>query len=260
MGRQTPDARRQGGPDALDPRHNGVLVGESVVVFAGGDPPPASVLAGLPEGAYVIAADSGFDHAHRLGVRVDLVVGDMDSISSAGLELAAETETHPTDKGATDLAIALDAALARGFSRVVVVGGAGGRIDHFLANAALLAAPEYAQLGLRWLPGTAVINVVRDRIELAGVPGDLVSLLPYGGPAVGVSTSGLRWPLTDAVLAAGTSLGVSNEFVEPMAIVTLDAGVLLSVQPETPAATGSVRPCLSDPTSQIFLSPPGCLH
>ena len=143
-------------------------MGEIAVVFAGGDPPPAAVLAGLPAGAYVIAADSGFDHARRLGVKVDLVVGDMDSISPTGLELAAETETHPTDKGATDLAIALDAALARGYSRVVVVGGAGGRIDHFLANAALLAAPDYAPLRLRWLPGSSVVNVVRDRVELAG--------------------------------------------------------------------------------------------
>ena len=205
-----------------------------VVVFAGGDPPPTSVLAGLPVGAYVIAADSGFDHARRLGVRVDLVVGDMDSISAAGLADAAEMERHPTDKGATDLAIALEAALARGFSRVVVVGGAGGRIDHFLANAALLAAPAYATLRLRWLPGSAVINVVRDRVELVGSPGDLVSLLPYGGPAGGVTTTGLRWPLTDAVLSPGTSLGVSNEFTATQATVEMSTGVLLSVQPEAP--------------------------
>ena len=208
-------------------------MGDTAVVFAGGDPSPAAVLAGLPVGAYVIAADSGFDHARRLKVRVDLVVGDMDSISATGLVLAAETETHPTDKGATDLAIALDAALARGFSRVVVVGGAGGRIDHFLANAALLAAPEYTLLRLRWLPGSAVINVVRDRVELAGSPGDLVSLLPYGGPAGGVTTSGLRWPLTGATLSPGTSLGVSNEFVEARATVEIATGVLLSVQPDT---------------------------
>ena len=83
---------------------------------------------------------------------------------------------------------------------MIVVGGAGGRIDHFLANAALLASPEYADLDLTWLPGTAVIHVVRDRIELSGSPGDLVSLLPYGGPARGVTTDGLRWPLTKAEL------------------------------------------------------------
>jgi thiamine pyrophosphokinase len=207
---------------------------ETIVVFAGGDPPPASVLDGLPNDAYVIGADSGFDHAQRLGVKVDLLVGDLDSISAAGLVLAEDIEQHPTDKNATDLAIALDAAARRKPSRVIVVGGAGGRIDHFLANAALLSASEYADLELTWLPGDAVIHVVRDRIELSGSPGDVVTLLPYGGPARGVSTGGLRWPLNDAVLAPGTSLGVSNQMTGTMATVELDDGVLLTVQPHQP--------------------------
>jgi thiamine pyrophosphokinase len=209
-------------------------MGETIVVFAGGDPPPASVLEGLPESAYVIAADSGFDHAQRLGAKVDLLVGDLDSISAEGLGLAGKIEQHPTDKNATDLAIALDAASRRRPSRVIVVGGSGGRIDHFLANAALLTASEYADLDLTWLPGDAVIHVVRDRIEVSGSPGDIVSLLPYGGPARGVSTDGLRWPLIDAVLAPGTSLGVSNQMIDTKATVELRAGVLLTVQPHVP--------------------------
>jgi thiamine pyrophosphokinase len=205
-----------------------------IVVFAGGDPPPASVLERLPKSAYVIAADSGFDHAHRLGVKVDLLVGDLDSISAAGLGLAGDIEQHPTDKNATDLAIALDAAARKKPSQVVVVGGSGGRIDHFLANAALLTASVYSELNLTWLPGDAAIHVVRDRIELLGSPGDVVSLLPYGGPARGVSTDGLRWPLTDATLAPGTSLGVSNLMIDTTATVELDDGVLLTVQPHQP--------------------------
>jgi thiamine pyrophosphokinase len=207
---------------------------ETVVVFAGGDPPPASVLERLPKSAYVIAADSGFDHAHRLGVKVDLLVGDLDSISAAGLGLAGEIQQHPTDKNATDLAIALDAAARKKPSQVVVVGGSGGRIDHFLANAALLTASVYSELKLTWLPGDAAIHVVRDRLELLGSPGDVVSLLPYGGPARGVSTDGLRWPLTDATLAPGTSLGVSNLMIDTTATVELDDGVLLTVQPHQP--------------------------
>lgn len=207
---------------------------EIVVVFAGGDPPPASVLDGLPRGAYVIAADSGSDHAERLGVKVDLLVGDLDSISAAGHGFAGEVEQHPTDKNATDLAIALDAASRREPSQVIVVGGAGGRIDHFLANAALLTAAEYSELKLTWLPGHAVVHVVRDRIELSGSPNDVVSLLPYGGPALGVSTHGLRWALTEAVLAPGTSVGVSNQMISTTATVELDDGVLLTVQPRQP--------------------------
>ena len=207
---------------------------ETVLVFAGGDPPPASVLEGLTGSTYVIAADSGFDHAHRLGVDVDLLVGDLDSISAQGLATAKEIEQHLTNKDSTDLAIALDAALKVGTSQVIVVGGAGGRIDHFLANAALLASSEYEALKLTWLPGEAVIHVVRESIELSGSPGDLVSLLPYHGPALGVTTAGLRWPLHDAALSPGTSRGVSNQMVDTRARVSLKEGVLLTVQPAVP--------------------------
>ena len=206
-------------------------MGETIVVFAGGDRPPASVLVGLPPESFVIAADSGFDHARRLGVKVDLLVGDLDSISAAGLGLAGEIEQHPTDKNATDLAIALDAAARKGPSQVIVVGGSGGRIDHFLANAALFTASAYSELELTWLPGNAAVHVVRDRIELSGSPGDIVSLLPYGGPARGVTTVGLRWPLIGAELGPGTSLGVSNQMIESTATVELVDGVLLAIQP-----------------------------
>jgi thiamine pyrophosphokinase len=203
-----------------------------VVIFAGGDPPPSSVVGELPADAYVIAADSGFDHARRLGVDVDVVVGDFDSISPEGLALAGVVEQHPADKDATDLAIALDAALRQSPTRVIVVGGGGGRIDHFLANAALLTSSEYRAVRLTWLLGNAVVNVVRDRIELSGSPGDLVTILPYGGSAGGVTTTGLRWPLDHAVLASGTTRGVSNEMIEPTATIELTEGTLLVVQPE----------------------------
>ena len=187
----------------------------------------------------MIAADSGFDHARRLGIEVDVLVGDLDSISPEGLALAGVVEKHPSDKGATDLAIALDAAVREGAARVFVVDGGGGRIDHFLANAALLASAVYRGLSLTWLPGTAVINVVRDRIELSGSPGDLVSLLPYGGRAGGVTTTGLRWPLHQAELAPGTSRGVSNQMIDRTATVELKEGTLLVVRPDSDSAPTS---------------------
>jgi thiamine pyrophosphokinase len=77
-----------------------------VLVFAGGDPPPRSVLAEMASPDYVIAADSGLDHAVRLGVAVDLLVGDLDSVSADAIALAASVQRHPVDKDATDLAIA----------------------------------------------------------------------------------------------------------------------------------------------------------
>jgi thiamine pyrophosphokinase len=204
-------------------------------VFTGGDRPSPASVGDLPGGALVIAADSGVDHALALGFRVDLVVGDLDSADPASLDRAradgAVVERHPTDKDATDLELALIAAGDRSVHDVVVIGGAGGRLDHFLANALVLASPTFAHLRVVARVGEAELHVVRDRTELAGAVGDLCSLLALGGPAHGVRTAGLRFPLHDETLLPGSTRGVSNELLDPIAEVTLDRGVLLAVLP-----------------------------
>jgi thiamine pyrophosphokinase len=206
------------------------------LVFSGGDPPDPRVADQLPAEAIVIAADSGVEHALALGRKVDLVIGDLDSADPFTVDAAvadgSAIERHPVDKDRTDLELALEAAQTRGARTVVVIGGYGGRLDHFLANALLLASMRFADLRITALVGDARITVVHDRAVLDGKPGDLLSLLAVGGPARGVHTEGLRFALRGEELLPGSSRGVSNELTEPVAIVTLEHGTLLAVQPD----------------------------
>jgi thiamine pyrophosphokinase len=208
----------------------------TALVFAGGDPLPPGALAGLPTPELVVAADSGLLHAWAAGRRVDVLVGDFDSVTAADVEKAAaagaEIRRHPAAKDETDLELALAVARARGVTDVVVVGGHGGRMDHLLANAFLLASPSWAPLRVGARFGDADITVVRDQSTLEGCVGALCSLLPVGGPALGVRTEGLRFPLRDEDLHPSSTRGVSNEFLEPRATVSLREGVLLAVLPD----------------------------
>jgi thiamine pyrophosphokinase len=205
------------------------------LVFAGGDPVPTSVVARLPEPELVIAADSGLEHAQALGQAVDLVVGDLDSVDPAALAeaeaLGASVERHPAEKDATDLELALGAALGRGARHVTVIGGHGGRVDHFLANALLLASDTFAALDIDAWIGRAHVTVVRAQAELQGAPGSLCTLLAVGGPARGVTTHGLRYPLEHDDLLPGSTRGVSNLLAGSIATVALRAGTVLVVQP-----------------------------
>ncbi len=193
------------------------------------------MLAGLPADAWVIAADGGIAHAFSLGLTVDEAIGDFDSASLEDLErvraAGGRIETHPVAKDATDLELALGLAVARKPRRVVVIGGHGGRFDHWLGNAFLLAAPQYASVELVARMGAATLTVIRRSVELHGSSGELVSLLPVHGPAAKVRTEGLLYPLVDEDLPIGTTRGVSNVFTGERATVSLDAGVLLAVQP-----------------------------
>ncbi len=207
----------------------------SVVVFAGGARPPRGVLTAIPVGAAVVAADRGVDHALGLGLRVDVAVGDFDSISAAGLaELersGARVERYPVAKDACDLELALDLALSFRPERVLVVGGAGGRLDHLFEELLLLAAEAYAGVELDAQLGRAAVHVVRGERVLAGRVGELVSLFALHGVASGVVTEGLVYPLRGQALVPGSSRGLSNVFAASEARVSVESGVLLAVRP-----------------------------
>jgi thiamine pyrophosphokinase len=217
---------------------NGTAPVPVAVVFAGSRSVAPALLDRLPDGADVIAADSGLSVATTLGFHVEHLVGDLDSAEPSAVDAAVASGTtvdrHPAEKDATDLELAFDAAITRGARRVVLVDGGGDRLDHLLGNVLLLASPAFAQREMEAFCGTAHITVARGGdppLAIEGPPGSLVTLLPVGGSARGIVTEGLRYPLNDEELAPGTSRGVSNELVAAWASVRLAAGTLLVVQP-----------------------------
>jgi thiamine pyrophosphokinase len=193
----------------------------------------------------VIGADAGALLAQPLGLSLDLIVGDGDSLGPAALSgfeaSGIAVERAPTDKDASDLELGLAAARQRGATELIVVGAFGARIDHFLANVWLLAWPGLAEPGLTLLDGRTRVRLLTGRgrgrpdgrLELTERPGDLVTLLPFSGPAEGVTTHGLRWPLAGATLPLGSSLGLSNEVLGGAALrpwVELERGRLLIIE------------------------------
>jgi len=212
---------------------------EVVVVVAGGSllaPPTAAF---VPPGAPVIAADSGLDQALELGLEVSVAVGDFDSASPGALEAAESSgvriERHPAEKDATDLELALDLAIAMAPERILVLAGRGGRLDHELSALLVLASGRYAAAQVDARVGEARVHVIRGERELTGEPGELVTLLAVNGPAAGVTTNGLAYPLRAETLEPGSSRGVSNTFVSDVARVAVGDGVLLCVCPGTQA-------------------------
>jgi thiamine pyrophosphokinase len=208
---------------------------ELVVVVSGGKPPRPSAGGSFAPGVPVVAADRGLEHARALGLEVTTVVGDMDSVSPDALAWArargARIDTYPEDKDATDLELALDAALELVPERILVLTGDGGRLDHLLATALVLGSPRYAEVAIDAEIGDSSAHVVRGERVLSGAPGKLVSLLPLHGPAEGVTTAGLRYPLVAETLGSGSTRGISNVFLADSASVRIERGVLLAVIP-----------------------------
>ena len=206
------------------------------VVVADGVPDPSDERV-VAAADLVIAADGGAGWLDRLGRAPDLLVGDLDSVEPALVDRLAAGGTavvrHPREKDASDTELAIDEALQRGATEIVLVGALGGdRLDHELANLLLLADGELPGGAIRVVRGATSLCVVRgpDSLKLTAGVGGTVTLLPIGGDAAGVTTQGLRYALDGETLRMGRSRGLSNEVVATTAVVRVAAGTLLVIE------------------------------
>jgi thiamine pyrophosphokinase len=222
-----------------------------VLVLADGDVGPRAAIDAAWPGwlgpdVLVVAADGGARHAVGLGVTIQRWVGDGDSLGDAGIarlrDQGVDIDRRPFDKDETDMELALGAAISLAPEAIVVVGALGGaRVDHALANVGLLTLSQSSGCDVRLIAADARVRLLQGpavdggpaRIELDGHVGDIVSLLPVGADADGITTDGLRFPLIDEALVLGRTRGLSNIREMPTASITLRLGRLLIV--ETPA-------------------------
>jgi thiamine pyrophosphokinase len=196
---------------------------------------PAGLDLGRRQNELIIATDGGAVHCRTLGVTPDLLVGDMDSIPEGLLtELEAqgvEILRFPPRKDQTDLELAIELAIERGADDIVILAALGLRWDMSIAAVMLLASPRFAGVSLVLRDGATDILRLRggQQLEIAGKPGDRLSIIPLGGPAVGVGLGGLAYPLSDQDIPLGSTLGVSNVLTRSPARVKLRQGQLLCI-------------------------------
>jgi thiamine pyrophosphokinase len=184
----------------------------------------------------VVAADGGSLTLDRWGIVPDLLVGDLDSVSSEkATELGrrgARIVPFPPQKDQSDLELAMRYALESGADDIVILGAFGGRLDHALANVLLLADPAYRGVGIRAVQGETQIRAAFGPSEMAlrGPAGSIVTLLPVRTDANGVRARGLLYPLDRETLHFGRSRGLSNVVTSLPASVSLESGVLLVIE------------------------------
>ncbi|MCJ7433414.1 MAG: thiamine diphosphokinase [Anaerolineales bacterium] len=181
----------------------------------------------------LIAADGGTRHALALGLKPDLIVGDLDSITederqkmeSDGVKIAK----HSRDKNETDLELAIQYALELKPEQIIIVAALGGRLDQTLANLALISDERLTQLDVRLDDGVEEAFFCRDQVRVQGGSGDVVSLIPWQGAVAVVRTENLKWPLHNEMLYPEKSRGVSNEMTSDIASIEIKSGLLLVV-------------------------------
>lgn len=174
---------------------------------------------------FVICADGGMKKAAALGLSVHLTVGDMDSGGSP----ASETVALPTEKDFSDTEACVHAAAERGYTRAVIVGASGGRLDHMLCNLFLIGL--YAQKGVECTLADAQNLVSRVRSGTYSVPAEYryVSVIPLDAQLTGLDLSGVKYPLVGQTVERGSSLTLSNEVMGDLFSISIGSGEALLV-------------------------------
>lgn len=178
----------------------------------------------IAPGDYIICADGGYDHAVRLGLAPDIMIGDFDSVS----ELPKETEKikYPARKDFTDGEIAVKYAAENGFDEVLLLGMTGDRADHTITDILLLTQCRSGCL----IDDNNEIYLLRDIVEVSGKAGDTLSIVPVGGDVKGITTQNLEYPLNDETLYFGESRGVSNVMTADRCVIRAKSGIGLIIK------------------------------
>lgn len=188
------------------------------------------------EGDLVIAADSGYKTAERLGVKVQTALGDFDSFPRDGVGADVELLTVPAEKDFTDTQMAAELAVSRGATILFIIGGISGRLDHTLSNLGLLEELYAKGVRATLLDGNNRVRFIRSTSEL--IPRShyrYFSLLAADERVKGVTVEGGKYPLKNATLRRANQFAVSNEIEKNCALISVKKGGLFIVESRDPA-------------------------
>lgn len=204
------------------------------LIFTGGEL-SAQFLEEIRSGDFIIGADRGALFLIEHGIKPDLSVGDFDSVTPEELAKVQAIsgkiiECDPIDKNLTDTELAFDLALEQSPESILIMGASGTRLDHTLANIHMLIRGLQHHIPCSILDENNYITLTGSSCIVEDRGYKYVSLLPLTTEVTGIELEGFEYPLHNASLRMGQSLGVSNRLSQEKGIVHIEGGLLLIIQ------------------------------
>ena len=182
----------------------------------------------------IICADGGATHLKKFGFNPHILLGDFDSICEEDYNYfcnqGVEIIKFPAEKDMTDTELALEIAADRGCASILIIGGLGTRMDHSLSNIFLLKKMLDRGISCTIINELNEITLIDGSTDVENDSNSRLTLLALTDTAEGVTTEGLYYPLKDACIPLGSTWGVSNEFTEKKARVTIRKGLMLVIK------------------------------
>lgn len=184
----------------------------------------------------IIASDKGLEVLDKCNIKPNYIIGDFDSLNEKVLNKYIDDETvkiiklNP-EKDYTDTHMALKLAIELKSTDITIIGAIGSRLDHTLANINILKEALEKKVACRILNENNNITLIDKNTTIKKEEEyPYISLIPLTTNVTGVTLNGFKYPLDNATMKIGKSIGVSNEQIEDNATIKLEEGILIIIR------------------------------
>jgi thiamine pyrophosphokinase len=181
---------------------------------------------------FIIAVDSGLERCLQLGLKPNLMIGDMDSVAPEQLKKISgkcETLTFPTEKNETDTQLAVEYCISHNIREIIICNDLGGRFDHSLALIQNLLQAQRNGIQATLASQNQIIRILSGSVTLSFPVGTLLSLLSITDQTEFIDSTGLAYPLNNVTLYNWQSRGISNVVTEPEQNISIGDGLALAI-------------------------------
>lgn len=188
----------------------------------------------VKEKDYILCADGGLRHAINIDIIPNGAIGDFDSVDETIQKYLISKNIpifkYPIEKDETDTELAIKHLIEVGCNDITLVGVAGSRLDHTLANIFILRGLHFKGITSRIINRNNAIYFADKEIYLKRKEGYYISIIPITIEGVIVTLEGFYYPLTETTINFGSTLGISNRIIDEYGKVKIIKGEALIIE------------------------------
>lgn len=176
---------------------------------------------------YIIGADKGYTYIKKIGLEADEIIGDFDS--SKEPDFLNKTKLKP-EKDETDLYAAINIAIKKGYKKIIIYGGLGGRISHTIANIKIMEEFKKEGIDIELKNKNQRLFVIdKNFVEKKQIENIYISIFALSEKIENLNLINLKYELKNFTLKNDMHLGVSNEPIGKEFKIEFDKGIVLVI-------------------------------